>query len=328
MAGNFDSAISALNFYEGTIASATATLTAGNAYVLPYDVEVVSAAIVGTPGLAAQYLWADVQRIPVGTTTASSLFSPPFAAANINTVKLDQSYVTVGVTASVVSNTLSANAVATNVVTVTSGTSFAAGQGVIIAGSGVTGNYITNVATNTLTLAKPVTAATSAAVIAMSSPTPQPGQSVQILGVTNNAVANGVPANFFSVLNNVTTGAPSQTVYSVVSAAESTTAPYQTFRFGPVKQAGLYDTNTGFWRFTTDITTLTAGTFQLLEAPVLPGAASGQTSATFNYPDLQSRISAGDTIRVVWKGVSSTGATRTTTVTITSPTLSLAVKKA
>ena len=319
MAGNFDSAISALNFYEGTIASATATLTAGNAYVLPYDVEVVSAAIVGTPGLAAQYLWADVQRIPVGTTTASSLFSPPFGTANINTVKLDQSYVTVGVTASVVANTLNGALTNTTAAVVFSGTNFAAGQGVIIAGSGVTGNYITAVSGTALTLAKPVTVASGAAVVAVSSPTPAAGQSVQILGITDT---------FFKVLNNTTTGAPGQTVYSVVDFTESTTAPFQTFRVGPIKQAGLYDTTTGFWKFTTDKTTLSAGTWQLLEAPVLPGVASGQTNGTFNYPDVSAKLNAGDTVRVLWKPVDNKGVLRTTTATATNLTLSLAVKRA
>ena len=328
MAGNFDSAVSALSFWEGSIASTTTVATASQSYVLPYDIEVLSAAVTGTPAAGAQFIWADVQRIPVGTTTATSLFSPPFSAANINTVKLDQSYVTAAVTATAAQSTLNGTATATVTATVTSATNFAVGQGVVVAGTNTPGNYITAISSNTLTLKYPVTGNNGATIVAVTSPTPQPGQSVQILGVTNAAVAGGVPSNFFSVLNNVTTGAPAQTVYTVVSATESTTAPYQTFRFGPIKQAGLYDTSTGFWRFTTDTTTLSAGTFQIIEAPVLPGAASGATIATVNYPDVVSRASAGDLLRVIWRAVDNKGVLRTTTATATNVTLSLAVKKA
>ena len=319
MAGTFDSNVTSLGFYEGSIASSVATLTGTNAYVLPYDIEVVSAGIVGSTGAAAQFIHADVQVIPVGTTTATSLFSLPSAAANIASVRLDQSYVTLNTIAATTSAIVGTSTAGTTTVNVTTGqgSRFAIGQGIVVVGSNTAGNYITNVSTDALTLAKPVTYNNGAAVASFTTPTPQPGQQIQILGITDP---------FWRILVNSTTGAPGVTTYTVVDSTEATTG--QSFRVGPLKQAGLYNTTTGFWEFTKPLQTLSAGTFQILDAVVLPGAAIGTvTNATYNYPDVINRVDAGSTLRVIWKGITSTGAVRTTTVTSGSITLSLAVKK-
>jgi hypothetical protein len=316
MAGTFDSNVGSLDFFESSIASTVASVNAAQIYAIPYDVEIVAASIVGTPAAAAQYIWADVQKTPVGTTTAVSLFSRPAPVANLASAKVDQSYVTF-TTATVATSTLSNNIAAGTTATVASATNFAVGQGVVISGSNVTANYITAISSNTLTLAKAVTAATSATVSVFTSVTPQTGQQVQILAITDT---------FFKVLNNTATvGAPALTAYNVVDSSESTTA--QTFRVGPLKQAGLYDTTTGFWKFTTDKTSLSAGTYQIFDAVVLPGAASGQTVATYNAPDVSTTVPAGAKLSVVWRAIDSSGVTRTTTATATNIALNLVIKK-
>lgn len=330
MSGTFDSNVGSVDFYEGTVASNASNTLAAQTYVFPYDAEVVAAAISGQTGTTLANVWANVKVTPAGTallaTTGTSLFSRPSAAATIASVKLDQSYVTLNAAVATSGAVVAAGVTNTTALVLATGQGarFSVGQGIVVGTASTPGNYIVSISSDTLTLNRPVTAAGTTPVAAFTSPTPQPGQQVQILGVTNTAVS-GVTTNFFSILNNVTTGAPGATAYTVVDSTESTTG--QSFRIGPLKQAGLYDTTTGFWRFTTDRVSLTAGTFQILDAPVLATpAAAGRGSATFNAPDITPIIPAGSTLSVEWNSVNVAGSA-VTGVIATNVSLNLAIKK-
>lgn len=335
MAGNFDSNVGSVDFLETTVASNASALLSTQTYVFPYDAEVVAAAISGQTGTTGANVWANVKYwapgVTVATTSGTALFSRPSAAATISAVKVDQSYVTVTSTGPATTATAATGGI-TNSTTLSIGAvnaNVSVGQGVVVAGTNQAGNYVTVVSSSTqFTLAKPVTVAAGATVAFYTSPTPQPGQQVQLLSIAHAATAGekSLSANALAVLNNPTTpGAPAAAAYTITDSSETTSN--QTFRLGPIKQAGLYDTGSGFWRFTTDKINLTAGTFQIIDAPVLSTpTTAGRTAATVGYPDNAAFIPAGAVLSVEWNSVNSAGAALTGAVA-TSVSLNLAIKK-
>jgi hypothetical protein len=340
MAGIFDSNVFLLDFGpSGTIATNAGAVTSLGDVVVPFDCEIVTLGAAATKvsnataaDLTTAYnnLFVDFQVAASGGTL-SSLTVAPASAFTTNIMKVDQGIVTVGITGSNATNassTINGTFSATSVVTVASGTNFAEGGGIYGAGIPI-GTRIVSKSTNDLTLDRNVTTTNSGTVTGYVSPIPVAGQTVTIAGVTNNASTDGkISGNFFKSMNND---------WVVLDSSATTTTIL--VKIGPLKQSALYDTNTGFWNFTTTDssnatstvlaygTTTTAGTLQVTNAVVLP-ATNGYVADLGPAGDKGLNVlKAGSRIHAECRTVNLKGKPGDSAATVTGVVASLTVRK-
>ena len=297
----FDAATGVLDlgpYTASILKTSTATALFLGQATLPYDAEITgfsALADVISDGTGATTsldndVWVDVRVTPINPTTGAlgarqRLLPQPSAAVNITKAKVDQGIVTFVVPSAnvlVASANSTASAAVTNSATLAlqaGGSNYAAGQGV--AGAGIPfGTKILSIATNTLTLDRPVTVAAGATVYGTTFGLPAVGDSVTIANINDT---------FFSNFNNPTNGfnvnGKAPLFWKVLDARLDGNNNYF-FKIGPVAQNLLFDIGSGFWKFTTSdstnagdallpyCTTLSQGTVVVANAARLKSSSS------------------------------------------------------